>query len=346
MLANQGDDLVFEAAFVESKIGKTGLTVVCSVYNPARTKVVDAQNATEVGGGLYTYTHSGANVASNGNWRAVFHTATTTVDSQDVFALIQVGRAGTPNLDAAITSRLASASYTAPPTASDVWSVSTRTLSSAGTAGVAAAVWAFGGRTLTSLTDLFGEIRTAVWGALKSAYAGATTMGGAMNAASAAGDPLLNPGGEYPDGTIGGEMDAVYRRVTAGPVRVVSAGPDEAGVITILPGDAYGPDHSNAISIPIPSAPSLTDATLNFTVDGMTFVPPVVPTVTGSGETRLAVVTLTAAQSAQCDGLSWRIPRPEDRVFWRVEAEWSEDSPLEPQTIAIGEIRRNPMDRR
>jgi hypothetical protein len=355
-----GEAIRLRAFYVESKVGKSGLTVTVD-YTDESGNATTGQSASAgaiAGEYYYTLTPDAA-----GMWCAGFKTATTTVDAQHRGAVIAVEAdytaARAASLDAAITSRLASAGYTTPPTASDMWAVSTRTLSSAGTDGVAAAVWAFGGRTLTSLTDLFSEIRTAVWGALKSAYTGATTMGGAVNAAgSAAATPEEIAAGildalrtaHVDDDTIGEAIDTIYRKVLApGGVLVSSPGPNACGLISIIPGDAYGAAHDNPIPIPIPSAPDVSGASFEWTVGGVTFSPAATSiTVSGSGAARIANLELTAEQSALLAELpegSTRPPRPEERRYWRVKATWPE-SPLKPQTIATGEIRRPSWDRR
>lgn len=97
--------IVFRAFFVESKVGKAGLTVTVDVYDPAGTKVVDNAAATEIAGGLYSYSLSGATPTTEGEWVAVFKTATTTVDVQHIPAIWVVGRAGIENLDATVSTR-------------------------------------------------------------------------------------------------------------------------------------------------------------------------------------------------------------------------------------------------
>jgi hypothetical protein len=105
----------FFAFYTASKQGKTGLTVTVDVYGPAGAEVTGAA-ATEVGGGLYKYTHTDA---TDGDYTAVFKTADATVDMQHVPAL-----AATP-----------------------VWETSTRTITSFGT--LIADIWAYTTRTIT-----------------------------------------------------------------------------------------------------------------------------------------------------------------------------------------------------
>lgn len=149
-------DYLFYGFFSASKTGKTGLTVTCTVYRAATGAVVaNAQAASEVGGGLYRYSHSDA---TPGDYLAVFITADATVDAQHVAALASVI---IPRIDAAMTTRLAAGDYAAAPSAGTVadavWDEATSGHSTAGTTGKALAdagavgdPWAAAVRTLTS----------------------------------------------------------------------------------------------------------------------------------------------------------------------------------------------------
>ena len=109
---------------------------------------------------------------------AIWHQALTGIATANT-----IGRLIEDNLDATISSRLAGASYTTPPTASDIatavwasgtrtltsfgtliadiWSYATRTLTSAGAGGATAEeVWEYATRTLTSGVPTVTEIRT------------------------------------------------------------------------------------------------------------------------------------------------------------------------------------------
>lgn len=88
MIQKLGAPLIFTAFFVESKVGKTGLTVTVDVQERANggvaTLIVTGGSATDAGGGFYDYELSAASVDANGMYRAVFKTATTTVDAQHI----------------------------------------------------------------------------------------------------------------------------------------------------------------------------------------------------------------------------------------------------------------------
>lgn len=115
-------DYKFYAFFIASKIGKTGLTVTVDVYGPGGVEA-SAQAATEIGGGLYSYTHTDA---TPGDYMAVFKTADATVDCQHIPDLVTKEL---PLIDAAISS-----------VDEAVWAATTRTLTQ--TAAQVAAVLA------------------------------------------------------------------------------------------------------------------------------------------------------------------------------------------------------------
>lgn len=126
MEAYVGEALLFTALFIESKVGKTGLTVTVDVYRNG-VKVIDNQAATEQAGGLYSYDlASGSNNAA-GRYTAIFKTATSTVDQQQVASHFIVRAAMGPLLADSITSAALAASAVseiaagvAAPSASDI----------------------------------------------------------------------------------------------------------------------------------------------------------------------------------------------------------------------------------
>ena len=91
MIQKLGVPLTFYFFFVESKLGKTGLTVTADVYetpsNGASASIVSGGACTEIGGGLYKYVLAAGSVDANGEYAAVGKTSTTTVDAQWVPAL-------------------------------------------------------------------------------------------------------------------------------------------------------------------------------------------------------------------------------------------------------------------
>ena len=109
MIQQLNQPVTFEAFYVASKTGKTGLTVTVDVYDPTGAKTVNAASAIETGGGLYRYTLTNPTLA--GGYKALFHTTDTTVDQQDIPSLWEIGVAGIGNLDALVSSRLATSAY-------------------------------------------------------------------------------------------------------------------------------------------------------------------------------------------------------------------------------------------
>ena len=120
MIEKTSTSVKFLAFYTASKQGSTGLTVTVDVYDPSGTKIVDASAATELAGGLYTYTLAASN-SSAGEYVAIFKTTDANVDSQHVPSLWSLGRAGVENLDASVSSRstLASGDLPSVPTAAD-----------------------------------------------------------------------------------------------------------------------------------------------------------------------------------------------------------------------------------
>jgi len=109
-------DYKFYGFFVASKVGKTGLTVTVDVYDSAGVAQATGAAATEVGGGLYTYTHTDA---TDGDYVAVFKTSDTSVDAQHIPAL--AAKQISAYIDAAVSTRSTL-------TAAQVWANATRTL--------------------------------------------------------------------------------------------------------------------------------------------------------------------------------------------------------------------------
>lgn len=103
MHENQGNSVIYYAHYTEGGVNKTGLTVTIDVYEVIRdgtaTLVVDDGACTEIGAGLYRYLLASASVDAAAEYIGVFHTATDTVDAQDIPAMWVIDRAGTEKLD-------------------------------------------------------------------------------------------------------------------------------------------------------------------------------------------------------------------------------------------------------
>ena len=117
-LEQVSNPVTFYAMYVASKVGKTGLTVTVDVYrvntSATATQVVTGASAIEVGGGLYLYQLASGTVTVEGEYVALFKTSDTTVDVRHIPAIWAVQKAGTEYLDAAVSTRLPTSSYTAP----------------------------------------------------------------------------------------------------------------------------------------------------------------------------------------------------------------------------------------
>jgi len=82
--------LPFTFMFTATKRGKTGLTVLVTVYDADGDQVVTNAAATEVGHGLYAYSLSGSLAATAGWYRAVGKTTDATVDQKHIPCVPQV----------------------------------------------------------------------------------------------------------------------------------------------------------------------------------------------------------------------------------------------------------------
>lgn len=90
-LARKNVALTFEAHFIASKVGATGLTVTVDVWKKvpgsSASEIVAGASATEMGDGLYVYElASSFNASDRAMYTAVFKTATTSVDQQELSA--------------------------------------------------------------------------------------------------------------------------------------------------------------------------------------------------------------------------------------------------------------------
>jgi len=168
MHENVGNSVIFYAHYTTDGVLTTGLTVTIDVYEVTRdgtaTLVVDDGACTEIGAGLYRYLLASGTVDAAAEYVAVFHTATETVDAQDIPAIWVIDRAGTEKLDDGVTladDAITSAKFdesTAYPlksadtgaTAEEVWEYTSRTLTQTATS-ISAAVSG------STITDVRGD---------------------------------------------------------------------------------------------------------------------------------------------------------------------------------------------
>jgi len=178
----QNAAVTFLAFFVAAKLGKAALSVAVDVYSPAGAKIVNAAAAVEIGGGLYSYTLSGAATPAVGEYVALFTTADTTVDQRTIPALWSLGRAGVEHLDADVSS-----------VAGAAWDEATADHAVAGSTGVALA--AAGGAADPLLNAVPGAYPAGTAGAVLGGLgAGAVTV---VSPITAAGEVSLQRGDDY-----------------------------------------------------------------------------------------------------------------------------------------------------
>jgi len=249
-------DITFYAFFVASKTGKTGLTVTIDIWENTRagtaTEIVTGGSATEIGDGLYKYRLTSSNVDAIGEYIAVFKTADTSVDQQHIPALWIVGRSGVENLDAAISSRNA----TAPLDASATQTAAEAALT-AYDAATAADVSAISVPSAATISD-------AVWDEALSGHAVAGSTGAALSAAGGAADPLLNlVPGSYASGTAG----YILGSINPAQVTVTSPVATDGTSITVVRGDDYLNTDGRALTFTGATWPTLTAGTVALIVD-------------------------------------------------------------------------------
>jgi len=92
MIEILGNNLTFVAFFTiaATKVGATGLTLTVDVRR-GNTTLLSDQAATELGGGLYSYTLSSAQTGTAGAYSAVFKATADTVDVKHVPAMWMLG---------------------------------------------------------------------------------------------------------------------------------------------------------------------------------------------------------------------------------------------------------------
>lgn len=117
MIEQLNNSVKFMAFFTSNKVGKTGITVTIDVFNPSGTKIVTDGTVTELGDGIYTYVLASTNTSSEGEYIAVFKTADSTVDMQNIPSLWVIGRGGIEHLDSNISDKATQTSVNAIPIA-------------------------------------------------------------------------------------------------------------------------------------------------------------------------------------------------------------------------------------
>ncbi len=255
MLTKSGVALTFYAFYVASKVGKTGLTVTVDVYEQTTgTPIVSGGSASALGGGLYYYTLASGSVDASGAYIAVFKTADTSVDQQHIPAL-WVTDTELKNLDAAISTRLPTASYTTAPDSTAIQAAS------------AAALTAYDAATAADVAGISipsaATISDAVWDEATADHSTIGSTGAALAAAGGAGDPWSTAAAAYPSGTFG---NIIYS-INPAQVTVTSPVATDGTSITVIRGDDYLNTDGRALTFSGATWPTLTGGAVALIMD-------------------------------------------------------------------------------
>ena len=281
--------MVALAQFIASKVGKTGLTVTCDVdeYNIDAATVdnsfLTAQSMTEVRRGIYRLFFDGDDTRL---YTATAITADSSVDQQHIAAVIvRLDRVN--NADVTTSSRLASASYTAPLDASGTQTAAEAALT-AYDAATGADVAAVTAPTAAAVAD-------AVWDEALAGHADVGSAGAALTAAGGATDFLsVEVPGSYASGTAGYILGAIN---PAG-VTVVSPVASDGTQISIVRGDDYANADGRAVTFTGSTWPTLTDGSVALIVDIDGTATSYAGTITGAQACR---IEFTDVQTAALD---------------------------------------------
>ena len=267
MIDQIGKSLPIRAFYTTGKLGRTGLTVTVTVIAPDNTVLVLDAATVEIGWGLYGYTLDAVYVTTAGQYVALFYTADTTVNMQSMPTEWTVGTPWVQYIDAEISSRLASAGYSAPNNsginsiistlgtpqttiAGDMAALDTAVADIPTAAAVATAVWAAGTRTLSAfnftvaatIADKTGySLSTAgvqaVWDALLTALTAAGSIGKKLAdwtiGSAQSGDAFARIGAAGAGLTSLGDT-RLNNLDAAVSTRSIYAGADTAGTATLL----------------------------------------------------------------------------------------------------------------
>lgn len=111
MLANQGAYLRFMFTFVDAttKLGKTGLTPDVDIYRNGSATPIATGTCTEWVDGSYYYDLSSGSVNAAGEYLGIATTSSSDTILKVAYSAYTVDKAGTPYLDASVASRAAAA---------------------------------------------------------------------------------------------------------------------------------------------------------------------------------------------------------------------------------------------
>ena len=250
--------MVALAQYIASKAGATGLTVTCDVdeYDIDNSTVdnayLTAQSMTAVRNGIYRLFFDGDDTKL---YTATAKTSDSSVDQQHIAAVIvRLDRVN--NADVTTSSRLASASYTAPLDASATQTAAEAALT-AYDAATGADVSAISVPSAASISD-------AVWDEALSGHAVAGSTGAALTAAGGATDFLgVQVPGSYASGTAG----YILGSINPAQVTVTSPVATDGTSITVVRGDDYLDTDGRALTFTGATWPTLTAGTVALIVD-------------------------------------------------------------------------------
>lgn len=117
MIYKAGESITFVAYYTSSGVAKTGLTDVIAKVVRIGYGEVASPSVVEEGYGFYSCTFT---PSEDGVYVCQFKTDDNTVDQKELAAIAFRGVGGHNNLDAAVSTRLASADYTPPPSVDEI----------------------------------------------------------------------------------------------------------------------------------------------------------------------------------------------------------------------------------
>lgn len=281
-------------AYLTTNVGANGanLTGTSIAHQTlSSTSSLDFQNATSLGYIVRNGIPSAANIAQN-VW----------TDTGDQGTAGSLGLLIATNLNATVSSRLASSGYTAPltstTTAQAVWNAVASSYNTAGSMGAYAQ--AGGNPWATNITTGYTSGQA---GYILNGFSGAT-------------DPLTNPvPGSYAPGTAGNEIAAIYSLLAAGPINVFSR-TAQGGPISFAQGDDLVAANGTAITGRVGwGGSTLSGATITFSLIAASDYAQgnnnIALTASGSGSLSAGVVTYTIELSAaQTAALNSSPPQP------------------------------------
>jgi hypothetical protein len=291
-----GDDLVLVVALGAANAGLATVGYTLKNGDGTTLQARTVSGVSEIGDGWYTVTVAGAVWTAVGAFRADWDIATAYKASEDIFIAVDAAAdtPGTTTLLARLTATRAGLL--------DNLDAAISSLPSA--AAIAAAVWAAGGRTLSSVS----AIVAGVWDELLAGHTTAGSAGKDLASAGVAGDPW---GVDISSGYTGNEAGAVLEAVNA-KTALITTGTSitlvapvlASGKVALVQGDDYLAADGRALQWSSSSWPVLTSATVVLHLEN--YADETATLTGGVVSASEAQVELTAVQTAALDPVSWR----------------------------------------